>query len=423
MDNRGKLGRIASLGLLFVFSLAIAELLLNLACMGSSRVRWALASPWERTEFVQDPVLKFKGNPDHPEHDQSGFRNSHVPDQVDLVAIGDSQTYGIGVGREETWPQQLAAAGNKSVYNLGMSGWGPIQYLAHIEQATSLSPRVVSVGLYLGNDIYDAYNLSYRWGTGSALKDPGLSRMLNELETVQPLLIQPPASERVQNEGVKAEVSLTSELRAFLSSRSKLYAFARGLWHLAFGYEVGYTQWTTEFNDDYWQRSRQLAASSPDQMIAFEAEGVRTILTPHYRKVAVNVNDPRIAEGVEVTLRALQVMHKHCEDEGVRLLVVILPTKERVFAPFLTARQYDPKVIQLSRRNTELEDIIRKRIFEVLDAEKIGYVDALPFLQQAVTNNASNPFFESLNGHYSVSGQRVIGRSVASHHLIQDSDF
>ena len=92
MKTATGLRRIALLGLVFLLSLLIVELLLNVAWISSGRVRWAMLAPWERTEYIKDPVLNFKGNPDHPEHDQYGFRNSNAPEQVDIVTIGDSQT-------------------------------------------------------------------------------------------------------------------------------------------------------------------------------------------------------------------------------------------------------------------------------------------------------------------------------------------
>ena len=77
------------------------------------------------------------------------------------VAIGDSQTYGDEVAREQAWPQRLAALSGRSVYNLALGGYGPVEYDRLLPEALELSPRVVLVGLYAGNDFADAYLDAY----------------------------------------------------------------------------------------------------------------------------------------------------------------------------------------------------------------------------------------------------------------------
>ena len=148
-------------------------------------------------------------------------------------------------------------------------------------------------------------------------------------------------------------------------------------------------------------------------MIAFESGKVRTILTPSYRMPGINIDDPRIAEGVEVTLRALGEMYTLCKNQGIELLVVILPTKEYTFSPFLTASEHNSRAMQLSRLTDRLEHELRKRIFAVLGEKMIDYLDMLPALRQTIARDQENPFIESRNGHFDASGHGVIARSVA----------
>jgi hypothetical protein len=416
----------ALVGMPLFLSLAFAELLLNIASAALPQVRWALLPPWERKAHVADPILKFKGNPDYPEHDRLGFRNATVPDRVDIVAVGDSQTYGTGVTREDAWPQQLAVTTGRSVYNLSVGGWGPVQYLSSAQQATSLKPRVVVVGVYLGNDMFDAYALTYRMEAGANLRDPERFRVIKELDESQPLWLQSvvPESGRADPNASAGEGSWTSRVRSMLSDRLRLYALVRSYWYLANGgYDAGYSEWTVESRDDYWIRLKQLAADSPDQMVAFESEGLRTILTPHYRMTGVDIRDPRIAEGVEVTRRALRAMQRVCLDRGARLLVVVLPTKELAFSPFVTSSELNVEAARLSPDVSSLEDEVRRRIFAFLDADKIDYVDALPAIQRVISEKRGNPFFESRNGHFSSLGHQAIAQAVASHQLIRDSTF
>ncbi|MCH7807606.1 MAG: hypothetical protein IIB60_00150, partial [Planctomycetes bacterium] len=82
-----------------------ALLICELALQGAARVVPAvdrvLMAPHERARADQvgimllDPVTGYRGNPNFPGHDRLGFNNDSVPQQVDLVAIGDSLTYGV----------------------------------------------------------------------------------------------------------------------------------------------------------------------------------------------------------------------------------------------------------------------------------------------------------------------------------------
>src|SRR5713226_1276247 len=57
--------------------------------------------------YLDDPILGHRLAPYVTGHDALGFPNARVPERVDVVAVGDSQTYGWGATRENSWPQQL----------------------------------------------------------------------------------------------------------------------------------------------------------------------------------------------------------------------------------------------------------------------------------------------------------------------------
>src|SRR4029077_4316852 len=48
---------------------------------------------------VADPKLQLRLPPYAGGHDAKGFRNDRVPEKVDVVAIGDSQTWGVNASR------------------------------------------------------------------------------------------------------------------------------------------------------------------------------------------------------------------------------------------------------------------------------------------------------------------------------------
>jgi hypothetical protein len=96
----------------------------------------------------------------YPDHDEWGYRNAARPERVEVVALGDSQTYGTGVRRDEAWPPALERRLGISVYNMGNPNFGAPHYGLELQPALSLEPRVVLVTVYFGNDFYDAFRLA-----------------------------------------------------------------------------------------------------------------------------------------------------------------------------------------------------------------------------------------------------------------------
>lgn len=81
--------------------------------------------------------------------DRRGFKNPPevaALDQVDVVALGDSFTEGMGVGVKEAWPTLLTMAG-RPTYNLGVQGYAPTQLAGVFRRyGIPLKPRIVIIG-------------------------------------------------------------------------------------------------------------------------------------------------------------------------------------------------------------------------------------------------------------------------------------
>ncbi len=101
------------------------------------------------------PVLS-EGYPEFPASltsDARGFRNQTDLPQYDIVALGDSFAEGSKVSDEHPWPVRLAEFSGQSVYNLGMSGYAPQNYLAALKEVgLSLQPKTVVCMVYEEND-------------------------------------------------------------------------------------------------------------------------------------------------------------------------------------------------------------------------------------------------------------------------------
>ena len=100
--------------------------------------------------------------------DAWGFRNTEPwPERVDLLIVGDSLTYSLTVNDAQAWPVLLERAlAPRRVLNLGLVGAAPQQYLRVYETfGAQLSPKVLLVGLFLGNDLTDALAFDVWWST------------------------------------------------------------------------------------------------------------------------------------------------------------------------------------------------------------------------------------------------------------------
>jgi lysophospholipase L1-like esterase len=120
--------------------------------------------------ILQDPFTVTRARPLWPDqvsmgpNDILGFRNRAIPNVADVVALGDSQTYGNNVPLELNWPSRLKAHishADPVIYNIAVGSWEGLQYLEMFPKALFLKPRVVIVALYTGNDPLEAFAHTY----------------------------------------------------------------------------------------------------------------------------------------------------------------------------------------------------------------------------------------------------------------------
>lgn len=86
-----------------------------------------------RLEPFASQRLAFTGNPATSLRINSrGFRGGEWPEpkQGELIVVGDSQVFGLGVEEDETFPAQLAKQSGRQVLNAGVPTYGPREYLA-----------------------------------------------------------------------------------------------------------------------------------------------------------------------------------------------------------------------------------------------------------------------------------------------------
>lgn len=114
--------------------------------------------------------------------DERGFRNQTDRKQYDIVVLGDSFAEGSNVSDEHVWPVRLTSKSDLSIYNLGMSGYDQLHYLASLrEYGLALTPRYVLCMIYEGNDFRSAKSDRER-------KSPGFSKQLRRYFKQSPLI-------------------------------------------------------------------------------------------------------------------------------------------------------------------------------------------------------------------------------------------
>jgi lysophospholipase L1-like esterase len=290
--------------------------------------------------MIDDPRLIQRIAPYSGGHDANGFRNDTVPDHADIVTLGDSQTWGYNVERSETWPSMLQKYTSRTVYNMGEIEFGPVQYWVLTGDALSqLSPEIIIVGLYFGNDFYGAYRVVYHYDLYARFR-----------------LDQP-----------------DDEL--FLDTIKEVFDV------------IAYSENTVRYEDDT----------------------IGTVFTPVRRLLALDDRDKRIAEGVRITNLLLVDMAEQARAANVRLIVLLIPTKELVYAGRMQAEKsaaYDLVV----RRETRLRELVIADLAE----HDIEYVDALPAWRAALDRDQTI-YPSGSDGHPNAEGHLVLSALLAGY--------
>lgn len=277
---------------------------------------------------VEDDLLIRRVKPNAWGHDANGFRNPSVPSEANIVAIGDSQTWGINVRREETWPYVLADLSGQRVYSMAMGGYGPVEYWVLTGDALAqFTPDVTVVSFYFGNDLYDAYESIYLRDTFAQFRDPA----------------------------------------AAVYSEITFYKPTDGT------YDGGH---------------------------------VHTKFTITYRLIALDLDLDYVTEGLRLSKVMLGEVSKQTRAANVRLVVLLIPTKESAYAALLPAPL--PTNYQ---RLVEMEMRAHDDLIAFFETNQIEYVDSLPALVDALHHDQAI-YLSSDDGHFNARGCAILAEVV-----------
>lgn len=339
---------------------------------------------------IEDPVLGHRPNPDFLEHDAKGFRNAGVPEpgQVDLVALGDSQTYGANVHRTEAWPQQLEGLTGLRVYNLSFGGYSPAHYLFLIDEALAFKPKKVITAVYFGNDILESFLFASREQHRKRFspKDPQRFEQAIRMEKETP---------------ITRKVNLTSRNpESFLAyeNTSLQQRLARNLKTVQYAMEL--RKWFTG-------RSTSPCGDEANNMPSHAAPSV---LTPQYRLLTLDQRDIRVQEGLRITQEALATLDETLNQSGVDHLVMLIPTKERVYEELVLKVSPTEAFLNLMENEKWAHDAL----IDFMRGKNIAHLSLLPALKKSLWVGKT-PYQNSNDGHPSREGQRAIAECIADY--------
>lgn len=312
---------------------------------------------------IPDERLGRIPNPRYPGHDKKGYRNNYVPMDVLVIAMGDSQTYGLGVNAEEAWPQQLGSLGKIRTYNMAHGGYGPTHSLVLFDEALDMKPKLIIEALYIGNDLYDSYNHVYVERQFPYLKnqDKNVARNLIDLEKTDPYLKKIELTLGLK--GSRRNKAILA-IDKFMSLHSRTYVLLKNVYY--------------NLKHPYIKKDMNIEK--------FYCKNIHTVFMPRYHAIGMNIKDPRIEEGLRISLESIRLMSEKAKKSNIKFMVVLIPTKEMVFKDMAAA--HGIKISDDYAASIKNERVIFQRIEEALNREKIIFLDTLPYLKKVLADNA-----------------------------------
>ncbi len=346
-----------------------------------------------------DPILGHMGTPNTEDLDARGFRNEQALATATIVVLGDSQTHGNNATRAESWPQVLGALASTSVYQMAVGGFGPVQEAYVIDEALTLEPRLIVLGVYLGNDMLDAFRMVYDYEYWSALRDPLFDTALANQSGVN-------VRAMIQTGYAANSWSLRIyESRLWLRNNIRVYALL-GDATRAVREQMG----VARTMDEKRAAVEEFAGANPEISFIYDTvPAIRTHMSPAYRAETIDIGQPRTAEGWRIAQGRYDYIIQSVRQRNIPLVVVLIPTKELVYATFMREREEtlpDAFVEYVAK-----EEQLRKMITEYFVTREVPVHQTLPALVHAL-HDAVPVYGQTLDGHPIAPGYRVIGTSV-----------
>jgi hypothetical protein len=332
-------------------------------------------------------------------------------ERADIVVFGDSLVYGAA------WPQWVGVALHRTVYQIGVGGYGPAQYALLLDEALALEPKVIIATFDDADDIYDSYHFVYRIGdfkrstldpvieSSFTLTNVKSQEALARAETIDPELLRQKyldCKKPVEIPDPRLQVMhdvLASPLLAPLRKEGMMQrAMAFLTRHSALIKVVRKRLVPTASAEDVWLH---LCPSYSNKKLA-------TRFNPGYRILVLDDTDPRIVEGERIALLAYRLIAQRCRPPHCAFYVMMIPTKETAFrARVESSLGNQPYMVDL----WNAEGRARANAHAFFAREHIAAIDTLPLLEALIASDV-NPYRNDADGHPSQAGYDAIARAV-----------
>lgn len=332
--------------------------------------------------LVRDNILGITLPSKSSGHDEWGFRNKNVSQSIEIVTLGDSHTYGNCAKMSESWPFVLGRLTEKSVYNLGLGGYGPNQYYYLFKtKALGLKPRMIICGLYMGDDFDGAFKITYGLDYWKFLRDPIFIEKMDLWDIWEK----------------QSSITWHKKIRNWLSKHSIIY---RLVIHGLLDSLKGAIQ--VQNASKLYESTSSLIIKEKNIQEAFRPKGVLKGLDQKKRSVR---------EGMRITFELLHEMNETCRGNNIQFIVAVIPTKEMVFSDYIEHNSQLPmsEVIDQVIFN---EGKSREKLFAFLIKSNIHFIDLLPPMKRSI-NQEKLYTSSACDMHPNKNGYKVIAEAVA----------
>lgn len=327
-----------------------------------------------------------------------GFRGSNTEfREGQIIVVGDSFTFGLGVGDDDTWPrrleQRLQLAGDeRQVYNLGAPGTDTLFHIELARDALEKKPQVLILSVLLADDIQQVFEAAQlqagsgeaNWrarGVSSAKAFvrwalPGSFKLYRQVKYAESSSEHPGGAEP---EARPISESLSEE--QFAALEIKVASFPADLREAVLSGMVnfGFFQFAERFPDRSWRFWEDVTQSRPD-----------ALATAHL---------------VETELAELA---GEMAGYGGRLVILAMPSGEFVRSEFTSSYRMYGADIPESNMSTLVPE---QRLAEI--AVRAG-AEFVPSLEEFRRQSRSDPFFPT-DGHMNTSGNSMVAEIIADY--------
>ena len=292
----------------------------------------------------------------------------------------------------------------ETVYSFAVGGYGPVHSLILWPEAVALHPEIIIEAFTSSNDLYDSFNIVYNRGQLPELKSPDAQLQKNvreaeELESIEMrvgrMYLMGGENTRYAKKPPSTATRVRLSLQRFLSEHLMIYRL----------------QWRARriladmiYNDnDPWENAKAFANAHAEYCQVFSTGQFKTIFTSEYHLAGLNLEDPRIAEGHQISLRAIGRMAELAAERKIRFIVALIPTKELVFKELWSTPSESFSTL------TDNEGRFLKITKHFFEEKGIEYVDVLPALRTQLAEGIQ-PYHASSDGHINEHGHLAIAK-------------